>query len=592
LADPITRLEVTTSNKGQEYLLIFSSSNEVRVWDIESRQHLGSVILGGAKYRSINLAAVCVSNGHSRCLLFVARSDSPYVEVLDVQKQIDKPGSQHVIASLEPKFGPTKSGGITVVSVHPTLPYLGIGTSDGFITVFYCPFLDLESSKVTDVSKSDPRLSRSSIRTTSMQLDSNDGSVSVPSSTVSSGASIVMSAVISPEYAIGGGKLRKISGMGGSVNDPTATDVPVSALAWHHYLPMLGGADGSGRIVIWKVGPLSKGTDDDVGHGTIASRESSVPWTFDSTPRLITSMLFHPTLPRLIVLSYAPGSPSFPPHVSAFCTGHSSLPLLPSPVTPSLNILLDAASRDPVAESMAFAMLPPNLLAQSGGNAYRSICIWVCGKLIVTTDVYSSCGLVTPGGSDYGLSSDNEHEILGLPSTRDDDRMAGLNVSLIAPVTPHHGSGINYGVPVADVFSCPRSWFVVGGEGDEIDLGRNEMDALGTTTDSKAQTSDDLLSGSLADFAAKLAGSTPKKVLSKKSSINDASSINSPPAKSLSPSLNLDGILYVQTSSAILSKPHPRLALAHSLNFRPIAPRSEADQTPLASTRFSWLPSY
>lgn len=41
LAEPIVRVEVSVGARGHEYLLLLSAANELRVWDIESRAHLG-----------------------------------------------------------------------------------------------------------------------------------------------------------------------------------------------------------------------------------------------------------------------------------------------------------------------------------------------------------------------------------------------------------------------------------------------------------------------------------------------------------------------------------------------------------------------
>jgi hypothetical protein len=53
-------------------------------------------------------------------------------------------------------------------------------------------------------------------------------------------------------------------------------------------------------------------------HGTIASRDNALPAAPDETPRYVTTLLFHATLPRLLTLAYAPNSPMYAPHIAAW----------------------------------------------------------------------------------------------------------------------------------------------------------------------------------------------------------------------------------------------------------------------------------
>jgi hypothetical protein len=123
----------------------------------------------------------------------------------------------------------------------------------------------------------------------------------------------LFAAAISPDYSITGGKLRRIAAAAGPTPgaSPAAGQPPTSAasspfaaatvcLAFHPTLPLLAGADGSGRIVVWRIG-LADGV-----HATVASRDSAMPPAPDGSLRTVTALLLHPVLPRLLVSGYAP----------------------------------------------------------------------------------------------------------------------------------------------------------------------------------------------------------------------------------------------------------------------------------------------
>jgi hypothetical protein len=57
-ADPVLRVEVSSSSKGQEFLLILSAANEMRVWDLETRVRCGAV---PASYPHPPLCLCCCS---------------------------------------------------------------------------------------------------------------------------------------------------------------------------------------------------------------------------------------------------------------------------------------------------------------------------------------------------------------------------------------------------------------------------------------------------------------------------------------------------------------------------------------------------
>lgn len=79
LPDPVLRLLVSTSDRGQEYLLIISAANEVRVWDLESRFHLAAFVLGGLRAKQTALVAAAATTGLGRCVLLYSKGGSSQV---------------------------------------------------------------------------------------------------------------------------------------------------------------------------------------------------------------------------------------------------------------------------------------------------------------------------------------------------------------------------------------------------------------------------------------------------------------------------------------------------------------------------------
>lgn len=116
----------------------------------------------------------------------------------------------------------------------------------------------------------------------------------------------LFAAAISPDYSITGGRLRRLAaagsaGGGGGVAPHFAA--AAVCLSFHPTAPLLAAADGSGRVVVWRVG-LADGV-----HATVASRDFAMPPAPDGSPRTVTSLLLHPSLPRLVVAGYAPDAP-------------------------------------------------------------------------------------------------------------------------------------------------------------------------------------------------------------------------------------------------------------------------------------------
>jgi hypothetical protein len=115
-ADPILHLTVSTSDRGQEYLLIISAANEVRVWDLESRFHLAAFVLGGPRSKQTALVSYAATTGHGRCILLYAKGGSSQVEAVHIQRQAERPGSSTVLAVLEPKAADSKTAAVTSIA--------------------------------------------------------------------------------------------------------------------------------------------------------------------------------------------------------------------------------------------------------------------------------------------------------------------------------------------------------------------------------------------------------------------------------------------------------------------------------------------
>ena len=87
-------------------------------------------------------------------------------------------------------------------------------------------------------------------------------------------------------------------------------------------------------------------------------------------------MVFHPVLPRLTTLAFAPLDGQFPPLLQSWCTAQPGLPPLRCPASAGLASLLTVASADPLAALVFHVAQPPALLTQprAGGAAWP--CLW------------------------------------------------------------------------------------------------------------------------------------------------------------------------------------------------------------------------
>lgn len=642
LPDPIIRIEVTCSDKGHEYLLLLSAVNELRIWDIENRFHLAAVNLSGGRRALPSISSMTVTNFQNRCLLLYSRAGSPVVEALHIQRQIDHPGSAHLLTLLEPKVILDKRAYVCSISSHNSLPLIAVGTSDGTVTCFHAPFL---SDSPASTASSGPVADGGIAAQTSIQeQDDEDDDLSGPakaksvksksasnvgaaggSSAAAAGpsdggghgqagvagrdrdaATILFAAAISPDYTIVQGRIRKAGGVGGPGAASAAASGSeyndcVTCLAFHPTLPLLAASDGSGRIVVYRVG-LNDGF-----HAAVASRDWAAPNTRDECMRLITSMVFHPTLPRLVTLAYSPQNPFYAPEINAWCTAHAGLPPMPSPVTPSLAALMTSAVQDPASQAIAHVAQPPSMLSQSSASCHRSVVIYVNGRAIVTSDIAASSSNVGVGPEDDGVADDafgNAWE-------------PGPNYGVIAPLQPTHGTGISYSAPVCDVVSAPRSWFVTGGEGDGQEIGADDIAAGAHADASKA--ADDLNTGSLADFAARLAAAASGKSEKKEGGAGGGGASDSADAdkgplgfkrRQLPPEqrVSVDAVVYVQTRTEAVAMP-PRVAIQHSLQVRQLGvphpsrtdgaddsgstvPGGNDRDSTSAVKRICWLPSY
>ena len=637
LPDPIVRLEVSVSDRGSEYLLLLSSNNDLRIWDIENRFHLAAVSLAGAnsaqRRAQATLAAqnsntsagstaaaiaalaaansgsaggvssMCVTQFHSRCTLIFARLGSGVLECLHLQRQLEHPGSTLLIDVLETKAvtaNPNSNSGggaaaVTAIAAHSKLSLVAAGTADGTITVFFAPFMSetplvpkfLATSDASSIAGTISLVgglntpSRNSVRGTASPTPASTSSTtgsSSPSITPPTSSLVLFAAAINPDLAIVQGKLRR--GGEGSVSYDFC-----STMAFHPTLPILAAADGNGRIVVFRIGGFSdpEGESDGIPvHATIASRDWTAPNTPSESPRIITSLTFHPTLPRLTSLAYCPQEPYLAPLIQSWCTAHSSLPPLQSPVTPGLAAAMVQAVQAPYAQAVAAFAQPPYLLSQPVASGLRSPVIWLGGTAIVTSEITSSSALV-------GIySDDSSYALDGFGSAWE----SGPDSSLLRPLVPLNGSGIAYASPVCDVISSPRSWFVTGGEGEGVDIGVEDDDSL---KKDEASGLDDPLngSGSLAEFAARLTKMSKATTTSGKDTINGQTVgsiatetktrlglkkkkqiFSEEELKSLQGSVS--AVVYVQTRTEAVAAP-PRIVIQHSLHVR------ELGSQPLAS---------
>ena len=494
------------------------------MWDIESRVHLGALPLGATavatqanKGRWSPLTAVTVTSGHPRCLLAFARGGSNVVEVMHLQRQAERPGHPGLLAVLEPKLGlDTKGAGITALasSSAPEQRMLAAGSSDGILTVFWCPWMgepgeasaaagvggpggggptegsagDRASSAASaamSMSRRDLEGALSSGSDSAASPSVHGGSASGASAAAAAGptlmpgtkksllpppdaARILFSAAVSPEYAIVGGRLRRVTAKastGGNANpsvhggsgsgtggQPSASPAgggpgtpsitsdfpaePITAIAFHPSLPLVAAADAAGRLAVWRIGladgrhellgcrtgvaplvspdesPYGPGPAGAGGDGSGGADGAAGGGGDGSLPRVVTSLWFHPTSARLYVMAYCPSAPSLPPLIAAYCTAHSSLPPLPRPTSPSLRTLLSLATTDPFAVTTAHMTLPPqmlNCISASGGAAGvgGTPLVWAAGRVVVTSDVVSGAAPALPA-LDQGGGGDGE----------------------------------------------------------------------------------------------------------------------------------------------------------------------------------------
>ena len=360
---------MSTSDRGHEYLLLMSATNEMRVWDIESRFHLGGVFLGGASGKAggggsgsglrAPLTAVATSHGHPKCVLFYAQAGGGGVGALHLQRQAERPGSTALLAVLEPKCVTTKHAAVTALAVHARLAFVAAGTADGILTVFSASFLgnsegyaggaahaagggqrvggDVGSDVTTQVQHGSSASGgvASSSRALSVggsgpphHATSGGGSKSsnniAPTGGVTGAAGgvegpvrppIVFAAALSPEYAIVSSRIKRVGPTGSSTSDSSGGAEPITAIVFHPVLPLVAAADAGGRIVVWRIGTTAQ-----QAHAVIASRDRAVPETPDGSPRLVSSLLFHAVLPRLTSLSFSPMDGQLPPLLQAWCT--------------------------------------------------------------------------------------------------------------------------------------------------------------------------------------------------------------------------------------------------------------------------------
>jgi hypothetical protein len=650
LPDPIVRLEVSVSDRGSEYLLLLSSNNDLRIWDIENRFHLAAVSLAGsnsAQRRALatlaaqnsntlsgaaaaalaaansgsagGVSSMCATQFHSRCTLIFARLGSGVLECLHLQRQLEHPGSTTLIDVLETKAvtaipGATSGGGaaaVTAIAAHSKSTLVAAGTADGTVTVFYAPFMselptlpkflasgDSDSTSSSNLSGSTPNRNSARGATSpipasvsgtlastlsssfSSSTSSSNSYSAASSSTQSHQSSVVLfAAAINPDLAIVQGKLRR-GGEGSLSYDFCST------LAFHPTLPLLAAADGNGRIVVFRVGGFSDLEGESGGvpvHATIASRDWTAPNTPSESPRIITTLTFHPTLPRLTSLAYCPQEPYLAPLVQAWCTAHSSLPPLQSPMTPGLAAAMVQAVQAPYAQAVAAFAQPPYMLTQPSATGIRSPVIWLGGTAIVTSEITSSSALVGVLADDASYSQD------GFGSAWE----SGPDSTLLRPLVPMQGTGIAYAGPVCDVMTSPRSWFVTGGEGEGVDIGAEDS---GEKKNEGSGLDDPLNgTGSLAEFAARLTKMNKSTTTGGKDSTANCDSATGSLVTDTKTGLGLknrkrifsetelkslqegvSAVVYVQTRTDAVAAP-PRIAIQHSLHVR------ELGSQPLAS---------
>jgi hypothetical protein len=554
------------------------------------------------KSKAAYISASAVTVNHNRCILFYSRTGTTVVEAIHLQKQIEKPGSAALICLLEPKAVLTRTASVSAITTHPTLKLTAVGTTEGIVTVYDCPFFDDPTGEGSRVE------SATGLATAASEEEGGDFANKPPVRGVSKrggetavepsvGPRVILAAAISPDYSVAAGRIRKSAPSGASppLSSPLGGEPAdaVVSLAFHPTLPLLAATDGTGRLVIWRIG-VSDGV-----HATIGSREAILPHTIEDTPRVVTSMVFHATLPRLITMGYSPSASHFPPVLQAWCTAHASLPPLPSPSTPALMALMYSAATDPFVSAQAYAISPPVLLVPLP-PLQRQPVVWVASRVICCSEVFRSSAAI-------GTSVDDDIGYGALATTGSTTSTALLSARL----TPHHAGGVVFNAAVADTLPSPRAWFVTGMEGERVDLGLDSLDQ------DKPQETQSSLSdgGSLAHFAARLVGgmSATQKTAKEEAKKDEAAATlaSGLPKRinTLKPALPVDCLLYIQSRSEVVNAP-PRLVIQYSLQVRPIGaptPKDGAggaaeDVTDAAKRldpswmqrvkRVCWLPSY
>ena len=637
-ADPIIRLETSSSNRGHEYLCLISASNELRVWDIETRGHVSALFLGGSPRARSTLTAVVASHGHAKSLLIYAQAGTGTVEVLHLQRQSRAPGFPALLAVLSPKIAHARSAAVTALACHSArgLPLLAAGTIDGIVTVYWCPAWedagggagrstgagDANTSGATAASSAGVAMSSSGDGASSGGggSSSKGGDASAAAQSDARAKVTLFAAAVSPDIVLVGSKLRRQAGGPTAAVTSDAAE-PVTALAFHPSLAMLAAADATGRIVLWSIAvpgggspsALVAGKDERraARHAILASRNGAVPDAPDGSPRLVTSFVFHAAAPRLLSLSFAPQGAHYAPLIQAWCTAHPSLPPLRQPSTPALAATLAGLVGDPWAAAVAHVTQPPAILRHGAAAGERTPLIWCAGRAVVTTLVAGSAagaGAVGDGDADDGVAALLGEDIYGA-----EGGPSPLVPTL--PLQPHGAGGISYAAPVALVLHAPRAAFVTGGEGDGVDL----LDTSSSGGGSSGGAIDDLLGGSLAAFAAQLTASASSSAVAAKAEAAPLLTrsglrqrVDGAPAYVPA----VDAAVYIQARTDVSRGAHPRAQTAYSLQARSLgagrAPGSVAalvsdsgfaasvstrGMTPStsggvsASKRLCWLPS-
>jgi hypothetical protein len=250
-----------------------------------------------------------------------------------------------------------KSGAITALAAHEKWPLMAAGTADGIVSVYAFPFFQVlragggggggagsggggvarqasVGSGGDDDATEASDLQSGGAGAPKPKPARNAAAAAAAASAAAAAAQapiLLFAAAVSPEYAIVSGRVKCValaaqaaaaaaaaSGRGSSgyfnssgpigaaagvagVTALTLSQTPyefleaVTALAFHPLLPLLAAADDTGRVVLWRVGIA------DGAHATVASRDATAPpSSFDGSPRVISSLSLHPTVPHLL----------------------------------------------------------------------------------------------------------------------------------------------------------------------------------------------------------------------------------------------------------------------------------------------------